>query len=116
MADAKLIRQQDEESRNKSVRFGIGAIICSIVAVGLAALAALLLSLFTGGDKAAVLLFIFTIGGILLCGGGALLLLLNALIRVIAQMSINRNAVSWISLTVFILCVAGCALMFVVFS
>ena len=115
-SEARQIKRQDEESRRKSVRFGILSIIFSIVAVPLSAGAAFLISLMTGGNSAAVLLFIFTIAGILVCAGGAILMLLNGLIRLIAQLTINRNAAGWIALVVFILSVAGCVLMFSMFS
>lgn len=111
---AKAIKQ-DEERRRKSVGFAVTAILFSITAVALAAGGAFLWSLIDSGNKDALLLLVFTVAGLAVCIIGAFVMLLGALLRVIAQLSLNRKAIGWIALAVFLAAIAGCVAMFFIF-
>ena len=107
--------KQDEERRKKSVGFAVSAIIFSLIAVALAAGGGFLWSLIDSGNKDALLLIIFTVAGLAVCVLGALVMLIGALLRVIAQLTINKKAIGWIAFVVFIAAVAGSVIMFIIF-
>ena len=94
--------KQDPERRAKSVYFGVTSIIFMVLSIACAVGAVFLLSLLLGGNKDAILLLLFTVAGVAACMGGTLTFFVSALIRVIAQLSINRKAIGWIALALFI--------------
>lgn len=114
-AQASRIKQ-NEEKRAKSVRFGITSILFSIVAVAFSVGGALLLKLLLEGNEDALVLFIFTIAGLAVCFGGTLSALVGSLMRVIAQLSINRKAIGWVALALLISAVAAIILILVFLS
>ncbi|MDE6585790.1 MAG: hypothetical protein K2K80_03820 [Clostridia bacterium] len=95
-AKASEIRH-DEVKRPKSMVFGVTSIIYSVLSVVLAIGGAALLSVATDSLLA---IFIIVIGAVLM--GGAVATFIGALVRVIAQLSINRRAIGWIALIVFL--------------
>ena len=97
-SDAARIRQ-DEERRQKSVKFAVTAIAYSITLLVMVCLGAFIFSL---SDASGLLVIFVLIIGIAFIIGG-LLSFIGALLRVIAQFTINRRAMSWIALIVFIL-------------
>ena len=99
--------KNDEERRVKSVRFGITSIVFSVFAFAFAVCGAFLLSLLSGGNAEAILLFIFTIAGIAAAFGSAVMLFIGALLRVIAQLTINRKPIGWIALALFVVCLVA---------
>lgn len=111
---ARRIRE-DETRREKSVGFAISSIILSLFSVALAVGGVFLLKLLLDGDNDALVLLIFTIAGLAVCFIGALTTLVNSLLRVIAQLSINRKVIGWVALAVFIAAVIAiiiiCAVM-----
>ena len=111
---ARRIRE-DETRREKSVGFAVSSIILSLFSVALAVGGVFLLKLLLDGDNDALVLLIFTIAGLAVCFIGALTTLVNSLVRVIAQLSINRKVIGWVALAVFIAAVVAiiimCALM-----
>ena len=94
--------RSDGERRIKSVGFAVSAIIYALIAVALCAGGLLLLSLLINKNESALLLLIFTAAGLAVCFVGALTLFVGSLVRVIAQFSLNRRAMSWIALAVFV--------------
>lgn len=111
---ARRIRE-DETRREKSVGFAISSIILSLFSVALAVGGVFLLKLLLDGDNDALVLLIFTIAGLAVCFIGALTTLVNSLLRVIAQLSINKKVIGWVALAVFIAAVVAiiiiCAVM-----
>ena len=111
---ARRIRE-DETRREKSVGFAVSSIILSLFSVALAVGGVFLLKLLLDGDNDALVLLIFTIAGLAVCFIGALTTLVNSLVRVIAQLSINRKVIGWVALAVFIAAVVAiiiiCAVM-----
>lgn len=100
----------DESKRSKSIKFGVSSIVCSIIAVVFAFLFGLLLENLS--SDLVVLLQVVLAFSIALCVAG---LLIASLVRVIAQLIINRKALSWIAL-VFFLAAAAVAIYFVLVS
>ena len=100
-AKASEIRR-DEVKRPKSVIFGITSIIYSLLAVAFAIGGAFVFSISTDSLLA---IFLIVIGAVLMVG--AVVTLIGALVRVIAQLRINRRAIGWIALIVLIAAVAG---------
>ena len=92
----------DEERRQKTVWFAVTAIIYSLIAVALCAGGAFLLSLIINQDESALLLIIFTVVGLAACFIGALTCFIGSIVRVVAQFSLNRKAMTWIALAVLI--------------
>ena len=111
---ARRIRE-DETRREKSVGFAVSSIILSLFSVALAVGGVFLLKLLLDGDNDALVLLIFTIAGLAVCFIGALTTLVNSLVRVIAQLSINKKVIGWVALAVFIAAVVAiiiiCAVM-----
>lgn len=87
---AERIRN-DEEKREKSVRFAVESIIMSVFMAALLGVGAFLLSL----DGFTVIIGIIVI----IC---ALSLFVTSLVRVIAQFTINRRPITWVALAVFL--------------
>lgn len=94
--------KNDGEKRSKSVRFAVSSIVYSLIAVASAVGGALLM---TAADESLLFIFLIIIGVVLLAG--ALTLLIGALVRVIAQLGINRRPLGWVALAVFLLAAAG---------
>lgn len=107
---ARRIRE-DETRREKSVGFAVSSIILSLFSVALAVGGIFLLKLLLDGDNDALVLLIFTIAGLAVCFIGALTTLVNSLVRVIAQLSINRKVIGWVALAVFIAAVVAIIIM-----
>lgn len=111
---ARRIRE-DETRREKSVGFAVSSIILSLFSVALAVGGIFLLKLLLDGDNDALVLLIFIIAGLAVCFIGALTTLVNSLVRVIAQLSINKKVIGWVALAVFIAAVVAiiiiCAVM-----
>lgn len=107
---ARRIRE-DETRREKSVGFAVSSIILSLFSVALAVGGVFLLKLLLDGDNDALVLLIFTIAGLAVCFIGALTTLVNSLVRVIAQLSINRKVIGWVALAVFIAAVVAIIIM-----
>ena len=97
-SDAARIRR-DEERRERSVKFAVSAIAYSIAQFVIVLLGAFILSF--SDQSGLLIIFVFIIGITFIIGG--LLSFIGALLRVIAQFTINRRAMSWIALIVFIL-------------
>lgn len=95
--------KQNEDTRKKSVIFGITSIVYLILAVACAFGGAFL---FTVTDNLLVIFIIIVAVSLLIF---SVIFLLGALLRLIAQFMINRNAMSWIALAVFIAAIAGTA-------
>lgn len=93
--------KQDEIKRKKSVRFAVISIIFSLMMIACAAGGAFI---FTISDSSLLVIFLIVIAVGLL--GGAVMCFLGALLRAIAQLIINRKAISWIALVVLIISVA----------
>ena len=99
--------KNDGERREKSVHFGVTGIVFSVFALLFGIGGAFLLSLLSSGDSDAVLLLIFTIAGVAVGLGGAVVLFLGALLRVIAQLTINRKPIGWVALALFVACLVA---------
>lgn len=97
--------KSDEEKRRKSVRFAVSGIIYALVAAGLAVGGSLL---FTVSAESVLAIFLIVIGAVLLAG--ALVCYIGSIVRVIAQLRINRRAIGWVALAVLILSFAGAIL------
>lgn len=97
---AKKIRE-NKDTRGKSVRFALLSIAYSVLAFAAAFAGAILI----GSEKNLLTILIIIIGVALLLG--ALTTFIAALVRVIAQFTINRNAMSWIALIIFIVAAAS---------
>ena len=96
--------RQNEDTRKKSVVLGLTSIIYSLISVALVFGGAFL---FTLTDNL-LAIFIIIIAIILLVG--AVVTFLGALLRVIAQFTVNRNAMSWIALIIFIAAIVASVL------
>ena len=107
---ARRIRE-DETRREKSVGFAVSSIILSLFSVALAVGGVFLLKLLLDGDNDALVLLIFIIAGLAVCFIGALTTLVNSLVRVIAQLSINKKVIGWVALAVFIAAVVAIIIM-----
>lgn len=107
---ARRIRE-DETRREKSVGFAVSSIILSLFSVALAVGGIFLLKLLLDGDNDALVLLIFIIAGLAVCFIGALTTLVNSLVRVIAQLSINKKVIGWVALAVFIAAVVAIIIM-----
>lgn len=96
--------RQDEEKRAKSVHFAITACIFALVGIALAIGGAFVIKI---ANDSALVLFLIIIGVALIFG--ALVQFACSLVRVIAQLRINKRAASYIALAVLILSVIGAA-------
>ena len=92
--------RRDPERKNKSVRFGVLAIILSIIAIPFSLLMFLTANVLAsdGGLITLIIEFILGLLGIAI----PVILLLDSLFYMILQLSINRKAMTWISLVVVI--------------
>jgi len=97
--------KQDEQKRQKSAYFAIMSIILDVFAVATAVVGAWLL---INMESASILLIFSLIIGISLLIG-AVTLIINSLVHLIYQFTINRSAWTWIALVMFLLTLAGIA-------
>ena len=95
--------KEDEVARSRSVHFAVTGIAYSLIAVIFAVGGAFLMTL---SDTGLLFIFVLVIGIALLIG--TIVSFLGALMRVIAQLTINRKPMSWIALAVLILSVVAC--------
>ena len=100
VTEARRIKE-DDEKRKKIVRVAVSSIVYSLMMIACAAGGAFL---FTLADSSLLIIFLIILAVGLL--GGALITFLGALLRVIAQLTINRSAMSWIALVFLIISVA----------
>ncbi len=101
--------RKDPEKRRRYRRSGYYAIVYSVLA---ALCAPALLLVFVLNDVGAwvILLALFVFPFALGFGAfGTLLMLLNAAVNAVVQLTVNRSALSWIALAVFLAAVAGIA-------
>lgn len=94
--------KNDEEKRPKSVRFAFTSIIYSVLAAAFAIGGALLL---TVSADSLLAIFLVVIAVALIIGG--LVTFIGALVRVIAQLRINRQPLGFIALAIFIVALIG---------
>lgn len=93
--------RRDEERRERSVRFAVSSIVYSVIAV-----AAVLFGLFLMSvreESGILVIFLIAIAATFFAGG--LVTFIGALLRVIAQFTINRKPMTWIALVVLLLAV-----------
>ena len=100
--------KEDEVARNRSVHFAVTGIVYSLLTVVFALVGSYLITLSEAG---LLYIFLLVIGVVLLVG--VLVSFIGALMRVIAQLTINRKPMSWIALAVLILSVIACIIIFV---
>lgn len=97
---AKQIRQ-DGERRGKSVRFAISSIVYSLIAVAFVLLGSFLTSVREESGILVIFVLVFIIG----LFAGAIVSFIGALMRVIAQFTLNIKPMTWIALIVLLLAV-----------
>ena len=105
VGSAKRIKQ-DPEKRQKTVRFGISAVLYGLMTILCAC--ALLLFQFVGDEI--VVSFLCIIAGAAIGGFGTLVSLITALLQWFCQLSLNKRPVTWISLVLMLLCFVVAAL------
>ena len=96
---AREIRQ-DAEKRKKSARFAVSSIVFSLLAFLFTLGGAFLVGFLSTTEGMILSLFVIIFIAVLFIG--AIIYFIGALVRVIAQFTINRSAKSWIALVVFI--------------
>ncbi|MDE6441448.1 MAG: hypothetical protein K2L12_01680 [Clostridia bacterium] len=95
---AKQIRQ-DGERREKSVMFAISSIVYSLIAVAAVLLGSFLMSVQDGAGILIIFVVVIVIGFF----AGAIVTFIGALLRVIAQFTLNLKPMTWIALVVLLL-------------
>lgn len=103
--------KNDEVLRQKSARFAVTASIYSIVAVVFAVGGALLFSAFSSQDGLAVIAAYVFAGVFVLVAAASLV---GAIVRLIAQFTINRSVYSWLALILFLAAIAAIAVSFII--
>lgn len=89
--------KKNPEKREKSVRFAVEAIIISVFMAAFVCVGGILMASDSAG--------LFIVGILLaICG---LSLFVLALVRLIAQFTINRHAMTWVALAVFLTTIIG---------
>lgn len=104
---ARAIRE-DEVKRQKSVHFAVTSMIFAAVAIAFACLGGFLLAF---ENTLYILTLVVGIG----CLAVTVVMLVGALVRVIAQFSINKKAASWVALVFLLAAVAACVVALVLF-
>lgn len=98
--------RRDEEIRSKTVGFAISSIVYSLIAVGAVLIGALSFSIW----EASGILMIFVIVITIALFAGGVVTFIGALLRLIAQFTLNRKPMTWIALVVFILAIIAAVL------
>lgn len=105
---AKFDELKRGPKRDTSVSFGVKGIISSLFCLLFAVLFALCLKSWSGAsDTEAFGLWLFYLLGFIVCILCFLLLFFESLLDVQYQMRLNKRAIGWISLVLFICCVIG---------
>lgn len=110
ISNARRIRENPER-REKSIRFAISAIICSVLAIPFSALIFLFVNSLKSNNM--ILIIFGIILGLCLGVGGTLSLLIQAIKSFFLQLYINKKPITWVSLSILIISIISCLIIIV---